>query len=182
MSQYQIGFIVGSLRKESYNLKLAQALIHLLPENATGSVIDIASLPFYNQDLDGKDSDTVKAFKDSVKEKHGIVFLSPEYNRSISGVLKNALDIGSRPYGKSVWQGKVAGVIGTSPGAIGTALAQQHLRTIVAALDMPTLNHPEMFVQWKDGMVDEQGQVSEGSREFLQKWVNAYVAWLQAHA
>ena len=108
--------------------------------------------------------------------------VTPEYNRSIPGVLKNAIDHGSRPYGQSVWSGKPAGVIGTSPGAIGSALAQQLLRNILAFLDMPTLEQPEAFVQAKDGLFDAAGNISSESRQFLQNWVDRYAAWVVKHA
>lgn len=109
----------------------------------------------------------------------GFLFVTPEYNRSIPGVLKNAIDHASRPYGESAWQGKPAGVIGTSPGSIGTAMAQQHLRNILAYLDVPTMGQPEAFVQFKDGLIDESGDVGAASREFLQSWMNQYAAWVK---
>ena len=112
----------------------------------------------------------------------GVIFVTPEYNRSIPGVLKNAIDNASRPYGDSAWAGKPAGVIGVSPGAIGTALAQQHLRNVLAYLDMPTMGQPEAFIQQKDGLYDASGAIGEGSREFLQGWMDRYVDWVQRHA
>jgi len=108
-----------------------------------------------------------------------LLFVTPEYNRSIPGVLKNALDHASRPYGKNAWAGKPAGVLGISPGAAGTALAQQHLRNILAYLDVPTLGQPEAFVQNKDGLFDDAGNIGGGSREFLQGWMDRYVAWVK---
>ncbi|HRC72400.1 MAG TPA: NAD(P)H-dependent oxidoreductase, partial [Candidatus Competibacter sp.] len=112
----------------------------------------------------------------------GVLFVTPEYNRSIPGVLKNAIDHASRPYGQSAWNGKPAGVIGVSVGAIGTALAQQHLRNILAYLNMPTLGQPEAFIQAKDGLFDGAGNIGESSRKFLQDWMNQYVAWVKKHA
>mgnify|MGYP002133373246 FL=1 len=108
--------------------------------------------------------------------------MTPEYNRSIPGVLKNAIDHASRPYGKSAWKGKPAGVIGVSIGAIGTALAQQHLRNVLAYLDMPTLGQPEAFIQAKDGLFDDAGNIGPVSLSFLQGWVDQYVAWVKQHA
>jgi chromate reductase len=112
----------------------------------------------------------------------GVLFVTPEYNRSLPGVLKNAIDHASRPYGQSAWQGKPAGVLGISPGAIGTAVAQQHLRTTLAYLDMPTLGQPEAFIQMKDGLFDEAGNIGVASRGFLQGWMDRYVAWVKKHA
>ena len=109
--------------------------------------------------------------------------MTPEYNRSIPGVLKNAIDHASRPYGQSAWVRKPAGVIGTSGGAVGTAIAQQDLRNVLAYLDMPTLNQPEAFIQFKDGLIDEKGHVTvDSTRQFLQKWMDAYVAWVKKHS
>ena len=110
-----------------------------------------------------------------------MLFVTPEYNRSVPGVLKNAIDHASRPYGQSAWAGKPAGVIGASIGSIGSALAQQHLRNILAYLDMPTLGQPEAFIHVKDGLFTEDGQVGEGSREFLQGWMDAFLAWVNKH-
>ena len=110
------------------------------------------------------------------------MFVTPEYNRSIPGVLKNAIDQASRPYGQSAWAGKPAGVIGVSVGAIGTALAQQHLRNVLAYLDVPTLGQPEAFIQVKDGLFDEAGNIASGSRDFLQGWMDRYVVWVKRHS
>jgi chromate reductase len=123
----------------------------------------------------------VVRLKGEVKAAQGLLFVTPEYNRSIPGVLKNALDHASRPYGQSAWGGKPAGVIGASVGAIGTALAQQHLRNVLAYLDVPTLGQPEGFIHAKEGLFDADGNVGEGSRKFLQGWVDAYVAWVKKH-
>ena len=124
----------------------------------------------------------MKRLKADIVAARGVIFVTPEYNRSIPGVLKNAIDHASRPYGQSVWAGKPAGVVGISVGAIGTAIAQQHLRGIMAYLDMPTLGQPEVFVQMKDGLFDASGGFGPDSRKFLQGWMDKYVAWVQAHA
>ena len=181
MSEYKIGIVVGSLRKESFNRQLAQAMTKLFPAEFGIEFIEIGDLPLYNQDLDGKQPEAVNAFKAKIAEQDAIVFVSPEYNRSIPGVLKNALDQGSRPYGKNAWSGKPAGVIGTSPGAAGTAMMQQHLRNVLVFFDMPTMNQPEAFLQWREGMVDAEGQFSEKTAGFVQKWVDTYVAWVKKH-
>ncbi|WP_225783171.1 NADPH-dependent FMN reductase [Xenophilus sp. Marseille-Q4582] len=184
MSQpYQIAVIVGSIRADSLNRKLALALAHLAPPEFSFEHVRIDTLPLYNQDLDGKQPAEVQTFKSRIAAAQGLLFVTPEYNRSIPGVLKNALDQGSRPYGQSVWGGKPAGVVGVSVGTIGTALAQQHLRNILAYLDVPTLGQPEVFLQAKDDLFDDKGHIgNEGSRQFLQGWMDRYVAWVKAHA
>jgi chromate reductase len=181
MSKYQIAVIVGSLRKDSFNRKLANALARLAPSDYAFRQVQIDDLPLYNQDDDEHQAEAVKRLKAEVAAARGIVFVSPEYNRSIPGVLKNAIDHGSRPYGQSVWAGKPAGIIGVSIGAIGTALAQQHLRTILAYLDVPTLGQPEAFIQAKDDLFDKDGNIGEGSRKFLQGWMDRYVEWIKRH-
>src|SRR5205085_4240142 len=144
--------------------------------------IAIGELPLYNQDLEGNPGESVKRLKAEIARSQGIIFVTPEYNRSIPGVLKNAIDHASRPYGQSAWAGKPAGVIGMSGGAIGTALAQQHLRNILAYLDMPTMNQPEAFIQFKEGMLDEHGHIgNDATKQFLQKWMDSYAAWVRKH-
>lgn len=182
MNQYQIAVIVGSLRRDSINRKFADALVRLAPAEFSFKQLDIGSLPLYNQDDEANPVEAVKRLKEEIKAAQGVLFVTPEYNRSIPGVLKNALDHASRPYGQSAWAGKPAGVIGVSPGAIGSALAQQHLRNILAYLDMPTLGQPEAFVQAKEGLYDEGGNIGDASRKFLQGWMDRYVAWVKQHA
>lgn len=180
MSTYKIAFVVGSLRKDSINKQLATALSKLLPKDFSATFVDIGELPLYNQDADEATPEVVQKFKRAIADAQGVVFVTPEYNRSIPGVLKNALDQGSRPYGQNVWQGKPVGIVGTSSGAIGTALAQQHLRNVLAFLAMPTLTQPEMFLKFTDGLIDAQGHVTnEGTQKFLQGWVDAYVSWVK---
>lgn len=181
MSIVQIAVVVGSLRKESFNRQLATAIERLAPDEFKFSHIRIDDLPLYNQDDDGQQAASVLRLKSEVQSAQGLLFVTPEYNRSIPGVLKNALDHGSRPYGKNAWAGKPAGVIGASVGAIGTALAQQHLRNVLAYLDVPTLGQPEGFIHAKEGLFDADGNVGEGSKKFLQGWVDAYAAWVKKH-
>ena len=138
MSQYQIAVVVGSLRKDSYNRALATALAKLAPAEFTFKQVEIGDLPLYNQDDDANQAPAVKRLKGEIEAAQGLLFLTPEYNRSFPGVLKNAIDHASRPYGQNSWAGKPAGVIGVSVGVIGTALAQQHLRSVLAILDVPT--------------------------------------------
>lgn len=181
MSKVQIAVIVGSLRKDSFNRKLATAIERLAPADFQFTQLRIDDLPLYNQDDDGNQAASVLRLKSEVKAAQGLMFVTPEYNRSIPGVLKNALDHGSRPYGQSAWGGKPAGVIGASVGAIGTALAQQHLRNVLGYLDVPTLGQPEGFIHAKEGLFDADGNVGEGSKKFLQGWVDAYAAWVKQH-
>lgn len=182
MSQLKIAVVIGSLRQDSYNRKLALALAHLAPSGVTFEHLRIDDLPLYNQDQDGNQSVEVRRLKGEIAAADGVLFVTAEYNRSIPGVLKNAIDNASRPYGQSAWAGKPAGVIGVSVGPIGTALSQQHLRNVLAYLDMPTLGQPEAFIQNKEGLFDDKGHVGEQSREFLKGWIEKYVAWVKSHA
>jgi chromate reductase len=182
MDHYRIATVVGSLRRDSFNRKLAGALARLAPSGFSFELLEIGDLPLYNQDDDASQAPAVKRLKAEIAAAQGVLFVTPEYNRSIPGVLKNAIDHASRPYGQSAWAGKPAGVIGISPGAIGTALAQQHLRNILAYLDVPTLGQPEAFIQAKDGLFDDTGNIGPGSRQFLQDWMDRYAAWVKGHA
>ena len=182
MSKYPIAVIVGSLRTDSFNRKLADAIVKLAPAEFSFQQVKISDLPLYNQDDDANPAESVKRLKNEIKSAQGLLFITPEYNRSIPGVLKNAIDHASRPYGQSAWAGKPAGVLGVSPGAMGTAMAQQHLRNILAHLDMPTLGQPEGFIHAKEGLFDQDGNIGMNSRKFLQNWMNNYVAWVEKHA
>ena len=182
MAQFNIAVIVGSLRNDSFNKKLATALEKLFPADFSFTHVRIDDLPLYNQDDDGRPAAQVVRIKGEIKAAQGVLFVTPEYNRSMPGVLKNAIDHASRPYGQSAFDGKPAGVIGTSGGPIGTALAQQHLRNVLAYLNMPTLNQPEAFIQNKEGLYDADGNIGEASVKFLQGWVDRYVAWVKKHA
>ncbi len=181
MSQYQIAVVVGSLRRDSYNRRLATAVSRLAPSDFLFEEVEIGDLPLYNQDDDAGPAASVRRLKAEVAAAQGLLFVTPEYNRSLPGVLKNAIDHASRPYGQHAWAGKPAGVLGASVGAIGTAMAQQHLRNILAYLDVPTLGQPEAFIHAKEGLFDEAGNIGEGSRKFLQSWVDRYVAWVKTH-
>lgn len=182
MAQYPIAVIVGSLRKDSFNRKLALALEKLFPPDFSFTHVRIDDLPLYNQDDDSAPAAQVTRIKGEITAAQGVLFVTPEYNRSIPGVLKNAIDHASRPYGQSAWNGKPAGLIGTSPGPIGTAMAQQHLRNILAYLNMPALGQPEAFIHHKEGLFDDAGNIGQASLKFLQGWVDAYVAWVKKHA
>jgi chromate reductase len=181
MSQYQIAVLVGSLRTDSFNRKLANAIVRLAPPEFSFKQLDIGDLPLYNQDDDAQQAASVQRLKSEIAAAQGLLFVTPEYNRSIPGVLKNAIDHASRPYGQSAWAGKPAGVLGASVGAIGTAVAQQHLRNVLAYLDVPTLGQPEAFIHAKDGLFDDAGNIGQGSKPFLQTWMDTYVEWVKTH-
>ena len=182
MNKYQIAVVIGSLRRESFNRKLADALVKLGPADFSFQHVHIGDLPLYNQDDDGNQAESVKRVKHQVKTADGLLFVTPEYNRSIPGVLKNAIDHASRPYGQSAWAGKPAGVLGVSVGPMGTAMAQQHLRNILAYLDVPTLGQPEAFIQANDRLFDAAGDIAEPHRQFLQTWMDRFGAWVKRHA
>lgn len=176
----QIGYVIGSLRKDSYNRRLAAALIRLGPPDFVFKELRIGDLPLYNQDDDRSQAPEVQRLKSELRAVDAVMFVTAEYNRSVPGVLKNAIDHASRPYGQSAWAGKPAGVVGASIGAIGTAVAQSHLRAILGYLDMPTLGQPEVYVQVQNGFFDEAGNVSSAeTRKFLHGWMDKYVAWVK---
>ncbi|HLV01161.1 MAG TPA: NAD(P)H-dependent oxidoreductase [Acidobacteriota bacterium] len=183
MSQYQIAVLVGSLRRNSYNRQLANAVIKLAPPELSFNFLRIDDLPLYNQDDDNIPAEQVKRLKQEVTAASGLLFVTPEYNRSVPGVLKNAIDHASRPYGQNAWAGKPGGVMGASIGAPGSSMAQQHLRNILAYLDVPTLGQPEVFIHVQDGFFDENGEITSAeSRAFLQTWMDRYVAWVKQFA
>jgi len=182
VKNYKIAIVVGSIRKDSLNEKLGKAIASMLPDGFEAKFIEIGDLPLYNQDDDYNPAPAVARLRQDIKASDAVIFITPEYNRSIPGILKNAIDHASRPWGESVWKGKPAGVIGGSPGVIGTALAQHHLRNILAALNMPTMGQPEAYLQFYEGFFDEQGAIHEKSRGFVQTWVDTFVSWVKAHA
>ena len=181
MSQYKIAVVVGSLRKDSFNRKMADAIERVAPVEFSFYQVRIDDLPLYNQDDDTHQAESVKRMKDEIKDAQGLLFITPEYNRSIPGVLKNAIDHASRPPGQNAWGGKPAGILGVSPGVIGTALAQQHLRNVLSALNVRTLAQPDAFIQAKDGLFDKSGGIGPESEPFLQKWMDRYAAWVKKH-
>jgi chromate reductase, NAD(P)H dehydrogenase (quinone) len=180
MSHYQIAVLIGSLRRDSINRKLANAMFGLAADEFQFNELKIDDLPLYNQDDDQHPADAVRRIKSQIKASQGVIFFTPEYNRSVPGVLKNAIDHASRPYGQSAWDGKPAGVIGASIGAVGTGIAQQHLRGMLGYLNMPTLGQPEAFLHVKDGFFDASGSIaSADTKKFLQTWMERYVAWVK---
>lgn len=177
---YHIAVVVGSLRRESFNRQLAQALISLAPADFTFEFLDIGNLPLYCQDYDADYPEVARQFKQHIEAADGLLFVTAEYNRSIPGVLKNALDWGSRPWGTNSWAKKPGAVAGTSPGATGTALSQQHLRNVLAYLDVATLAQPEMFIKHNASAIDANGAiVNDDTRKFLQAFMDRYVAWVK---
>jgi chromate reductase, NAD(P)H dehydrogenase (quinone) len=182
MDRFLIAVIVGSLRQDSFNRKLAGALASLAPADFTLEQLQIDDLPLYNQDNDEAQASCVLRFKSEICAARGLLFVTPEYNRSIPGLLKNAIDHASRPYGHSAWTGKPAGILGISVGALGTSMAQQHLRNILAYLDVPVMGQPEAFLQQKEGFFEVDGSLGAKSRPFLQTWMDHYVAWARSHA
>lgn len=183
MNERRIAVVVGSLRRESSNRQLATAIEKLAPQNFSFHRLRIDDLPLYNQDDDAHQAEPVKRLKNEIASSQGLIFVTPEYNRSVPGVLKNAIDHASRPYGQSAWKGKPAGVLGASVGAPGTGMAQQHLRNILAYLDVPTLGQPEAFIQVRDGMFDGDGNIAiPETKKFLQGWMDHFAAWVERFA
>ena len=178
-----VAVVVGSLRKDSSNLKLARALEKLAAGQLQFKYVSIGDLPLFNQDLEGNVPATVTTLKKDIESADAVLFVTPEYNRSIPGVLKNAIDWASRPYGKNSWSGKPAAIAGASPGAIGTGIAQAHLRSITSGfLDMPTMGQPELYFTFKDDLIDAQGNISnEGTIKFLQSYVDRFANWIATH-
>ena len=176
----QIGYVIGSLRKESINRKLATALIHLAPESLQFSEISFRDLPLYSYDYDNDYPEVARKFKAAIKSSDAILFVTPEYNRSIPGGLKNAIDWASRPYGTNAFARKASAVIGTSPGAIGTAVAQQSLRSVLSFCNSPQMNAPEAYIQFTPGLITDDGSVTvESTERFLRNYMVEYHAYIQ---
>jgi chromate reductase len=172
MTKYKLGLIVGSNRRQSINRQLAQALGRLGGDQFAPTLIRIDDLPMYNQDLEAALPESVQRFKAEVEAADALLFVTPEHSRSIPAVLKNAVDWGSRPWGKSSWTGKLAAVTGTSPGAIGTAVAQQHLRTILGDLGVVVMGG-EAYISFKPGLVDETNAITDDDvRKFLKAFID----------
>jgi len=179
-SQADIAVIVGSLRKGSFNRLIAQALQKLAPSSLKLEIVEIGQLPLYNSDLEELDRpQSWTDFRERTRRADGVIFVTPEYNRSVPAALKNAIDVGSRPYGQSVWQTKPAAVISSSPGHIGGFGANHHLRQSLVFLDMPVLQQPEAYIGGVDKLFDKQGNLTNpNSQEFLTKLLTAYDTWL----
>jgi len=179
MAPFQILVVVGSLRRDSFNKKLAHALVKLGPADFEFSFARLDDLPLYNQDDDANQADSVKRLKAEIASSHGVLFATPEYNRSMPGVLKNAIDVGSRPSGKSAWMGKPAAIVSVSPGAIGGFGANQHIRQTLVFLDMPVLQQPEAYVGGAASHFDAEGNLAkEDTKVFLRKFLDAFADWI----
>ena len=179
-----IAVLVGSLRKASYTRKTALAVASLAPASLTLTIVEIGDLPLYNEDLENASPKPAAwlTFRDSIRNVKGVLFATPEYNRSVPGLLKNAIDVGSRPYGQSVWSGKPCGVISVSPGPIGAFGANHHIRQSFVFLDMPAMQQPEAYVGNAATLFDEQGTLTnDKARELLQKFITKFEKWVEIH-
>ncbi|MFZ4541287.1 MAG: NADPH-dependent FMN reductase [Rickettsiales bacterium] len=182
MSQFKTVILVGSLRKDSMNLKLAKALAKLGKDIFTATYLNISDLPLFNQDLEADFPTQATRIKDEIKAADAVLIVTPEYNRSFPAPLKNAIDWCSRPYGQNAFAGKPAALCGTSPGAIGTATAQAALKPVLSYLDLALMGQPELYLQFKDGMIDADGNIANPDTEkFLLKYVDSFAAWVSAH-
>jgi len=180
MASYSVGYFVGSLAKNSINRKLANALVHLAPSGLTMEEIPIRDLPLYSYDYDNAYPPAGQALKDAIDRVDAVLFVTPEYNRSIPGALKNAIDWASRPWGKNSFSRKPSGIIGTSPGKIGTAVGQQHLRSIMAFCNSPLMNAIEAYIEFTPGLVDDEGKVTVPStEEFLRNYMKEFQGFIQ---
>ncbi|HXD52123.1 MAG TPA: NAD(P)H-dependent oxidoreductase [Burkholderiales bacterium] len=176
-----VSVVVGSLRKGSFTRMTARAMIELAPASLKCEFVEIGDLTWYNQDEETDHPPAAwVAFRDRIRPMNAVLFATPEYNRSVPGVLKNALDVGSRPYGKSVWQGKPAAIVSVSPGAISGFGANHHLRQSLVFLDMPCLQQPEAYIGHADKLFDAAGKlINDGTRDFLRKFMEAFAAWIE---
>ena len=179
MKKYKIGVIVGSLRKESYNIKTAKALMEVAPDSLSLELINIADLQFYNEDIEENAPKEWTTFRTELKSCDAFLFLTPEYNRSVTAVLKNAIDVGSRPYGKSAWNEKPGAVVSVSVGNISGFGANHHLRQSLVFVNVPTMAQPEAYIGGAADLFDDQGKLtSESTRKFLTTFMEAYEAWV----
>ena len=176
----RVAVVVGSLRKESFNRKLAKAIVAGAAPQLAFEIVEIRELPLFNQDDEAQPPPASAAFKKKIADAEAVLFVTPEYNRSVPGVLKNAIDIASRPYGQSAWSGKPAAVISVSPGAIGGFGANHHLRQSLVFVNVPVLQQPEAYVGGIDKAFDASGKlVDDAKRELLQKYMQAFAAWVE---
>ncbi len=178
----KVAVLVGSLRKGSFNRMTAKALAALAPAELQLEIVEISQLPLYNQDDDDAPPLPWVAFRAQVKPADAVLFVTPEYNRSVPGVLKNALDVGSRPYGHSVWDRKPAAVVSVSPGAIGGFGANHHLRQSLVFLNVPAMPQPEAYIGGAATLFDKEGNLTnDGTRKFLKSFMEAFAAWIEVH-
>jgi chromate reductase len=181
--RYDVAVIVGSLRKDSINRKVANALVELAPAALKLSIIEIGHLPIYNQDGDENPPAAWTQFRERIRSADAVLFVTPEHNRSVPAALKNALDIGSRPYGQSAWNGKPGAVVSASPSSIGGFGANHHLRQSLVFLNVPAMAQPEVYLGGADKLFDAQGKLAnDGTRKFLQDFMRAFGAWIAANS
>lgn len=181
MNHKKIGIFIGSLREASFSRKIAEAVIGMAPDGFEFKIIEIGQLPLYNQDFDdhNKVPDSYPPFREAVKALEGVLFITPEYNRSVPAVLKNALDVGSRPYGQNAWDNKPGAVFSSSPGQISGFGANHHLRQSLVFLNIPVMQQPEVYIASIQKEIDDNGTLTDTIQEFLAKAVKAYIAWFQ---
>jgi chromate reductase len=183
MAQRDVAVFVGSLRKESLNRKMAKALIELAPLALKLEIVEIGDLPLYNVDLDTSAPAPWTRLRERIKKSDAVLFVTPEYNRGVPGVLKNAIDVASRPYGDNAWNGKPAAIISVSPGAIGGFGANHHLRQSLVFLNVPAMQQPEMYIGGADKMFDESGKLTnDKTRDFLAKSLTSFEKWIERNA
>jgi chromate reductase len=182
MATRKIAVIVGSLRKESFNRKVAKTLMLLAPPTLEMEIVEIGQLPLYNQDDDDNPPAVYTEFRAKIKEFDGVLWVTPEYNRSVPGVLKNALDVGSRPYGQSAWNGKPCGVVSVTPGGTGAFGANHHLRQSLVFLNMPAMQQPEAYISNAGNLFDGDKLNNESTEKFLQGFIDAFATWVERHA
>lgn len=182
MKEYKIAVIVGSLRKESYNLKMAKALIELSPESLSLEMLNIANLPMFNEDLEATPPKEWVIFREKIVAADGVLFLTPEYNRSVPAVLKNAVDVGSRPYGKNSWNGKPAGIVSVSIGNISGFGANHHLRQSLVFVNMHTMAQPEAYIGGAGALFNNEGKlINESTKDFLNTFMIAFEKWIHSN-
>jgi chromate reductase len=179
MTTRNVAVLVGSLRKQSFNRKIANEIIALAPASLNLEIVEIGQLSFFNQDLEATPPADWVEFRARVAKADAALFVTPEYNRSVPAVLKNALDVGSRPYGKSAWDGKPAAVASVSLGAIGGFGANHHLRQSLTYVNMPTLQQPEVYISNASGLFDEADKLNDGTRDLLKNFVTTFAAWIE---
>ena len=177
--RFDVAVLVGSLRAGSFNRKLANVLCRMAPESLDLEIVEIGDLPLYNQDYEASPPPSVPAFKHRIEQADAILFVTPEYNRSVPAALKNAIDVASRPYGKSAWNGKPCAIISATPGAIGGFGANHHLRQMLVFLNMPALQH-EAYIGGIDKLLDGEGNLTnDQTKAFLQKFLDAFASWIE---
>lgn len=182
MKKYNIAVLVGSLRKESYNLKVAKTLMGMAPQHLSLEVLEIGNLPLYNEDSDANPPEQYRAFRERIKTCDGVLFLTPEYNRSVPAVLKNAIDVASRPYGKNSWDGKPGAVVSVSISSLGGFGANHHLRQSLVFVNVPAMPQPEAYIGSAQNLFNEKGELTNDStKEFLKSFLTAFENWVMVH-